>query len=465
MKRVTVVVAVLPLLLSTLHAACSVAGESVAFGNDRIVLAEPNWPGDCGDGARYRWPDERHVAAGRPFRDGVLVAALPASLSHNECNTDVCLAHVCEVLVEGTVGYFVDKIETERDFEALLFRLYNVRREDWLTPDELRAVFTKVEAAPDELRLGVWNKEFEPELLRQGVVHRDGVWLVNFVAQSGASLVDFKFAIDGRNRVGYRRRTLVRGPGPLYSGPGAYNDERAQGEARAFASAFPFLRSAIVAAKKSLPGTTRLGTVSGDPAHATLQNTLLHVGDPKKPGEPNGGRWVYVGGVAVRIDDKLLLGNGPNSIDNECRVLTEVFEQIQQSIYEGESQALGGVCQALDGECRRLEQYVSPPHGTRKKVVDGIFGTPVFKRGKGPDYYAYSLKGNKDNFLEVRYNGNEVQYAGPSSKFAIHNAGPSGVPYRFSESDVARCRGRIAELQAIIQANGEKLRNAPWNRR
>ena len=150
---------------------------------------------------------------------------------------------------ESTVGYFVDKIETQRDFEALLFQLYNVRREDWLTPDELRAVFAKIETAPDELRLGVWNKEFEPELLRQGVLQRDGVWLVNFVAQSGAELVDYKFAIDGRNRVGYRRRTLVRGPTPLYNGPGAYNDERAQGDAHAFASALPFLRSAIQAAK------------------------------------------------------------------------------------------------------------------------------------------------------------------------------------------------------------------------
>jgi hypothetical protein len=121
-----------------------------------------------------------------------------------------------------------------------------VGSEDWLSPDRLRSLFRLIEAAPKELRLKIATKEFEADLITKGVFHRNDVWLAAFVVQEGASIVEFKVAIDRKNRVAYHRRVLVQGPAPPLSGAGVFT--RA-GNA-AFAVAYPFLRNAIEESKK-----------------------------------------------------------------------------------------------------------------------------------------------------------------------------------------------------------------------
>jgi hypothetical protein len=196
-----------------------------------------------------QWKTLRHVPAGRPFRPGVEVEvsdARPGGATHSY----VRLNDVYDILVEWDAGYFVDKIETEPDFKAFLFRLYNVPSGDWISPDELRRLLKVIEAAPRELRFKVVSKEFEGDLLTKGVFRHGDVWLAALVVQEGASIVEFKVAIDGKNRVAYHRRVIVQGPQPPLTGPGLFTWEQVPGDNAAYALAFPFLCKAIKEAKK-----------------------------------------------------------------------------------------------------------------------------------------------------------------------------------------------------------------------
>jgi hypothetical protein len=227
--------------------AWSDAVESVAIGRDRLLFTNQHLVTP-----RYRrlemasrWGEERHVPAGRPFRLGVEVCDVkPGNAAYRLVHMD----GVYDALNYGNVEYFLDKIQAVRDFEEVLSRVNNVRREDWLTPEELPLLYTMVGAAPAEFRFAVVGREIEPDLLKKGIFHRGGVWLAAFVVQEGASVVEFKVAIDGKNRVAYHRRVLVDGPQPPVSGAGLFTPlPRAREEA--FAVAYPFLRDAIESCK------------------------------------------------------------------------------------------------------------------------------------------------------------------------------------------------------------------------
>jgi hypothetical protein len=220
------------------------AADSVVLGRDRLVFAEkfflmpPEW--------RYiaiRWRTERHAHAGRPFRPATEVAApkVMGTLSY----ADVHLGDVYDILMERNVGFFVDKVETAGDFEAVLFRLYNVAAEDRFSPGQLQTIFKSIDAAPPGLGLKVVDREFERDLIAKGVVRRSGVWLVDMVLKQGALLVELKCAMDSTNRFAYHRRVLVDGPWPPISGPGRFPDPNEEAVQRAFDNAERFLRRAI----------------------------------------------------------------------------------------------------------------------------------------------------------------------------------------------------------------------------
>jgi hypothetical protein len=112
----------------------------------------------------------------------------------------------------GNLDSFIATIESEHDFKAVLSRIQNVGAEDWLSPRRFRSVLMAVEAAPRELGFQILSKDFEADLLAAGVFRRGDVWLADLVVRDGASIVELKYAIDGKIRLAYRRRALVEGP-------------------------------------------------------------------------------------------------------------------------------------------------------------------------------------------------------------------------------------------------------------
>jgi hypothetical protein len=252
MKTVFAAVAVPMLLLCPQCATLADSPDTVACGRDRLTLAAPIIPIMYGSRAAcvaLYWRHERHLPAGRPFRSGVELSVTPANRSHSVGHPYVHVGDVFDVLDEHGVGYFVDKIETERDFIEFLFRFYDVGREDWIMPDELPNVFTTIAVAPAELRFKIVSRDVEPELLKHGVSRCGGVWTAAFVAQCAAGVFEFKFAIDSKNRVGYHERTLIQGPPQPIVGAGMYTSDELFERERAFEQAFLFLRKAIESAK------------------------------------------------------------------------------------------------------------------------------------------------------------------------------------------------------------------------
>jgi hypothetical protein len=228
------------------------APDAVMLGRDRLTLAAPDSSGELKTIVMNWWAAERRARtpAGRPFRNGVeLSAEKPGDLAQSAGQVFVRLGDYYDLLEERDVGLFVEKVETERDFKSLLRRLYNVGTEDWLSPCEFQAVLRRVEAAPVGLRLNVVSRQIEPDVITRGAFRRDGVWLAALVVRQAASLVEFKFAIDEKKRVGYHRRTLIEGPRPPGRGAGTILSYKDREEWLAFDLARPFLLRAIEAAK------------------------------------------------------------------------------------------------------------------------------------------------------------------------------------------------------------------------
>jgi len=201
-------------------------GDYVSFGSERLLF--PN------EYAIVNRADQARLAAlfngavptkgGRPFRAGV-------ELVYKEFPFGPCfLVHMNDVydrLSGANVGFFIDKIQAEQDFRAMISRVGG-QSDEWLSPEQLRHVLDRAENAPRGLPIRVLKKDFHAEVLAKGCFRSGDAWAAAYVyVGRGGDVGEAWTAIDRKNRVVDRYFSLVEGASPMLlaalSGAGAYS--------------------------------------------------------------------------------------------------------------------------------------------------------------------------------------------------------------------------------------------------
>jgi hypothetical protein len=161
-------------------------------------------------------PDRLLLGRSFPFRDGVefgrrrVSKSAPLLVRENGVYAEVAW---------DNIGFFLKGIENAEQFKVLLALLHD----EWsscLNVGQLRQVLAAVDSQTEGFPLRVTRRDFDADLISKSCFVKDGVWCVDFVIIEGASVVEYKYAVDKHNRIARLRRLLVEGP-PSH-GPGHY---------------------------------------------------------------------------------------------------------------------------------------------------------------------------------------------------------------------------------------------------
>jgi hypothetical protein len=149
--------------------------------------------------------------AGAPFRDGVWLDVPGKGLPLGS----IADAKAAAGVDWQTVGYFLRRIESPRHLEKLLRVLRHPPRGEWLTAGEVGDAVRAVAKLGPEYGMRVVATDVDASLLQKGCFESGGIWFADFVAIGPADwLVEYKYAVDSRNRVARVRRVIVEGPPP-----------------------------------------------------------------------------------------------------------------------------------------------------------------------------------------------------------------------------------------------------------
>jgi hypothetical protein len=99
--------------------------------------------------------------------------------------------------------------------EALLSLLHGEGMKSRVTAQQFQRVARAVEAAGKDVPMRVTSKEVDAKMVDRGCFVENGTWFADLLIVEGASVVEYKYAIDKRNRIARLRRVLVEGPEPI----------------------------------------------------------------------------------------------------------------------------------------------------------------------------------------------------------------------------------------------------------
>ena len=110
------------------------------------------------------------------------------------------------------IGYFLKKVGTRAQCEALI----SVLNRDWidmcLDGAQVQSVYREIAVDKRNLPMRVLQARVDEDAISKRCFAKDGVWFVDFVVVEDASLLEYKYAIDSKNRVGRVLHTLIEGP-------------------------------------------------------------------------------------------------------------------------------------------------------------------------------------------------------------------------------------------------------------
>lgn len=185
------------------------------FGKDQMVFPEKFALPTKEEQQRLalRWhepavkPWLREVKCELPFRDGVQFSRVyPSDILAREKGRGAFVKW-------DNIGHFLAEIKSVEQCRAVLALLHDPWfSEGRLTADQLRRATRKVKTDTGGLPLKVLREDFDDDLITKGCFQKDGYWLVDFALIEGASIVEYKYAIDGNHRIARIRRVLVEGP-------------------------------------------------------------------------------------------------------------------------------------------------------------------------------------------------------------------------------------------------------------
>lgn len=205
-----------------------IAQKPVVFGKDQMQFDFPRlgdksekkrviqeWTTNC----RIDWSSH----GGSPFRAGVELGAyrwvpvhingepdeigneFPPKYIYCREKRDYC------TLSRDSVGGFLERVQNVKQMEFLI-RLLHPRSRDWLSGEQLRQVVREIEAAGKELPFKIVRREIEDEASLGHAFQNGDCWLMAVLTIEGASVFEYKYAVNEFNQIAKVRRLMVLGP-------------------------------------------------------------------------------------------------------------------------------------------------------------------------------------------------------------------------------------------------------------
>lgn len=200
-------------------------GLTCTFGNDEMVFPEKFslFEEKQSSFARiFESKKRREPPEEVPFRPGVKLFIFRGACIIDDGDSLAPLSW-------DNIGHFLTKIDNAQQCQAVI-ELLHQRWYEEVSVDAFRRVVRAVESDVDGLPLKVLHEDIEEDLIAKGLFRKDGYWLVNFIAFELASAVEYKYAIDSKNRFARIRRVLIEGP--PYAYPGSMGVGTAEGRER-----------------------------------------------------------------------------------------------------------------------------------------------------------------------------------------------------------------------------------------
>lgn len=201
-------------VLSVFLAASSLAAEPepsrdvFVFGRDRMAFPNRFVYGKRTAIVRDVWPKaaERREKLGHrwPFRDDVEVGSARSSDLYLRDDQDSFAR-----LEWHSVGFFLKRIESVEQFETVISLLHGGATPVALNAEQLQKIFRRIDAQGPDFPLKIVRRDYDAELIAKGPFKKDGLWLLNFIAIEGPSVVEYKYAIGPDIRVARLYRVLV----------------------------------------------------------------------------------------------------------------------------------------------------------------------------------------------------------------------------------------------------------------
>jgi HEAT repeat protein len=202
------------------------------FGSDRMEFSEKCEMPTQVEHAHWE-PDLRireHLGSDSPFRDSAQCGWFDMPSGLTACENGLYSSN----LYWKNIGYFLKPIDNARQFAFVLSLMHQnwpcygpppapYAWPDWqaerLTGKQVRSVFHEIKTKGKELPLTVLKSDFDDNLMSGECYSKDGLWLSDFALVEFDSVVEYKYAIDHRNRIARRARVLA---GPTrYAAAGA----------------------------------------------------------------------------------------------------------------------------------------------------------------------------------------------------------------------------------------------------
>ena len=209
----------LSVLLCVPTAAEPAPPDSVMFGKDRLIFQkEYALPTAAEQKAIAKDWDESGTAQfgptrrlGAPFRDGAEIGESRPAVPH--WSSRAVRSHgFCARPTWDSLGFFLDKVESPEHCENFLAIL--VDREGWMDAAQAQNALRAAEKNPFRLYLKVVHRDLDERVVGKRPFRENGAWLFGCVTVADCSLVEYKFAINRKNRVAFASRVLVEGPPP-----------------------------------------------------------------------------------------------------------------------------------------------------------------------------------------------------------------------------------------------------------
>jgi hypothetical protein len=255
------------------------AADSCELGGDRLVFFEPAAAVETNPYAR-ELVTAHGRDAGRPFRSDVSVACLSKGSNTGFIGSSALATNIDL----RTIGRFLGRIESPEDAANVIRTLGHPERKYWLSAEQLRGVLRAVSAAGAGYGFAAVEAKPEPDhaLIERGCFSSGGIWLADFVATEEVDwVVEYKYAIDGRNRVARVRKVILAGTPPAKPIPDGLGLAPPVHEPRPGDLAAQATRRACIAANRAHQLLKRREAVISAAAFLPMWASSLRAPDPE----------------------------------------------------------------------------------------------------------------------------------------------------------------------------------------
>jgi hypothetical protein len=118
----------------------------------------------------------------------------------------------------NNIGYFLKEVSTAHHFQTILSLLHENWTKECLSVAQFNRVLQAVRSADKTVPLRTRTTDIDEESVRKRCFVQDNVWVADFLVIEGASVIEYKYAVNDRNRIARIRKEVIQGPSSPVAG-------------------------------------------------------------------------------------------------------------------------------------------------------------------------------------------------------------------------------------------------------